>query len=269
MITIISSLVISAILFSLVYFVAGVSLGWSIFFALLGFGVIQALIGFLIQKRIKRDMEAVQYILLEGQKKLQAKMQRWQISPPGSMKAAQKEIFEDTKVFVKAALKETEILSKYKYFVPMIERQKATAQLQLNWMIKNFKAVDELMPKALFLDPSLSAIKMARMYTLEKPLEEIEKIYKKAVRRLRYNQNVLLASTWSWMLVKRGKDEEAQKVLNEALKSSDDKTLKANLLTLQNKCPGHFSNSALGDQWYTLYLEEPRYRTQRQHQDYR
>lgn len=269
MITIISSLLLSAVAFCLVYLVSGISLGWSIFFSLLTFGILQAILGLIIQKRIKADMDKVQAILLDGQKKLQAKMQRWQIAPPGSMKAAQREIFEDTKVFVKAALKETEVLSKYKYLVPMIERQKATAQLQLNWMIKNFNAVDELMPKALFLDPSLSAVKMARMYTLDKPLEEIGKVYKKAVRRLRYNQNVLLAAAWSWMLVKKGKHDEAFKVLTEALKSSDDKTLKANHTTLMNNCPGHFSNSGLGDQWYTLYLEEPRYRTQRQHPVYR
>jgi hypothetical protein len=82
--------------------------------------------------------------------------------PPGSIQAAQKEIADDTRVFVKEALAETENLRKYRLWVPMIERQMATAQLQLNWMIKDFKRVDELMPKAMFLDPTTVAIKLAR-----------------------------------------------------------------------------------------------------------
>ena len=151
----------------------------------------------------------------------------------------------------------------------MIERQKATAQLQLNWMIKDFKAVDALMPKALFLDPTTVAIKLARMYKADAKLEDMEAVYKKGVRRLKYNQNVLLAATWSWILLERngGKDEgeSAFKALAEALKSSDNEVLKRNHELLMNKKLAHFSNSALGDPWYALYLEEPRMRAQRQH----
>ena len=255
--------------FALSHFAGDVGIGWSITWGILGFGIFQAVVGLMMQKRIKRDMERVQQVVLDGQKRLQAKMQRWQVRPPGSIKAAQKEMFEDTKVFVKAALKETEVLSKYRHFVPFIERQQATAQLQLNWMIKDFKAVDALMPKALFLDPTTNAMKMARMYMQGRPMDEIGKVYRKAVRRLRYNQNVLLAGAWSWMLVQKGDIDGAFKALSEALKSSDDKTLKANHEQLMNNRPGHFSNSGIGDQWYSLYLEEPRMRTQRQHMVYR
>ena len=70
--------------------------GGCIFAAVVCFGVFQGVFGFLIQKRVKRDMDSVQAILMEGQKKIQQKMQRWQMRPPGSIQAAQKEIFEDT-----------------------------------------------------------------------------------------------------------------------------------------------------------------------------
>lgn len=265
MLTVIIAVAAAGGCFSGAYFAGDWSLGWSIFTGLLGFGVFQGVAGFLVQKRVKTDMERVQAILANGQRRIQEKMQRWQLRPPGSIQAAQKEIFEDTKVFVRDALAETERLRAYRLWVPMIERQIATAQLQLNWMIKEFKAVDKLMPKAFFLDPTMSAIKMARLYMLGAETKEIEKVYVKAVRRVRYNQNVLLAAAWSWILVQRKDVDGAFKALIEALKKSDNDTLKRNHEQLMNNRVAHFSNSGLGDQWYSLMLEEPRVKMQRPH----
>jgi predicted ATPase len=251
--------------FAAAYFAAAWSLGWSIFLGVLGFGVCQGVAGVIIQKRVKADMERVQAILANGQRRLQEKMQRWQMRPPGSIQAAQKEIFADTKVFVREALAETEVLRTYRWWVPLVERQMATAQLQLNWMIKEFKAVDALMPKALFIDPTMAAIKMARLYMLDAKTDEIGRVYTKAVRRLRYNQNVLLAATWSWILIQRKDVDGAFRALTEALKKSDNETLKRNHELLMNNRVAHVNNSGLGDQWYSLQLEEPRVRMQRQH----
>ena len=235
----------------------------------MAFVALQAATGIFMKKKIEAVMKRVQLIMADGQKKLQAKMARWQMRPPGSLKEAQKEIEADTRVFVKEALAATEDLGKYRLWVPMIDRQKATAQLQLNWMIKDFKAVDELMPKALVIGPEMAAIKLARMQMLDAPIEEMRKVYEKGVRRLRYNQNVLVAGCWSWILVRRGLVDEAFKALAEALKNSDDATLKANHEHLMNNRVAHFSNTGLGDQWYSLQLEEPRMRQQRQRPVYR
>ncbi len=255
--------------FSAAFWGGDFGLGWSLFLGLLTFGVFQFAVGFCIQKKVKADMMRVQGILEGGQKKLQTKMQRWQMRPPGSLQAAQKEIADDTRVFVKEALVQTESLGKYKWWVPMIDRQMATAQLQLNWMIRDFKKVDELMPKAMFLDPTTIAMKLARQQMLNADLAEMEKTYKKGVKRLRYNQNVLLAATWSWILVARGKVDEAFKALTEALKNSDNETLKRNHESLMNNRVAHFNNSGIGDQWYSLYLEEPKVKMQRQRSVYR
>lgn len=259
--------------FGAAYYGADWGVGWSVFTGIIGFGVFQALVGVWLQKRVKQDMAQVQSILEAGQKKLQTKMQRWQLRPPGSIQAAQKEILEDTKVFVREALSAVEGLSKYRLWIPMIDRQKATAQFQLNWMIKDFKAVDALMPKVLFIEPTTVAMKMARMFMKGDTTEDIEKVYKKGVRRLRYNQNVLLAATWSWILVRRNGDKDegasAFEALTEALKSSDNEVLKRNHEILMNRRVAHFSNSGLGDQWYSLLLEEPRVKTQRQRAVYR
>ena len=269
MITLMIAIVVAGGGFSAAYFAAGWGLGWSIFIGILCFGAFQAIFGIMIQKRVKRDMEKVQQILMNGQKRLQQKMQRWQMRPPGSIQAAQKEIAEDTKVFVREALAETETLRKYRLWVPMMDRQIATAKLQLSWMIKDFKTVDALMPKVLFVDPTMVAIKMARLYMTGGDMAEIEKAYLKGVRRVRYNGNVLLAATMSWIQVQKGDADGAFKTLTEALKQSDNATLKQNHEHLMNNRVAHFNNSGIGDQWYSLLLEEPKVRMQRQRSVYR
>ena len=269
MITLILAIAFGGGCFSAAYWPGDWGLGWSIFAGVAGFGVFQGVCGFLIQKRVKREMEKVQAILVGGQKRIQQKMQRWQMRPPGSVQAAQKEIFEDTKVFVKEALAQTSSLEKFRLWVPMMDRQIATARLQLSWMIKDFKTVDALLPKAICIDPTMSAIKMARLYMLDRPLAEIQKVYRKGVGRVRYNGNVLLAATMSWIQVQKGDNDGAFKTLTEALKKSDNETLKQNHEHLMNNRIAHFSNTGIGDQWYSLLLEEPRVRTQRPRSVYR
>ncbi len=244
-------------------------IGWSITWGVLSFIVVQVVLGRIIQKRVKVAMDAVQNVLLDGQKRLQSKMARWQMRPPGSIQAAQAEIARDQKVFVREALEQTEKLHAFDNWVPMMKRQIATAQFQLYWMIKDFKKVDELMPKALFLDPTMNAMKIARMYMTDKPTEEMAKVYEGASRRLRYNQNVLLAAEWSWILLQRKDVDGAFKALNAALEKSDNETLKANRDHLANNRVAHFSNTAIGDQWFALLLEEPRMHQQRQRPQWR
>ncbi len=269
MITILLGLLTGGGCFAALRYAAGWGLPWSITLGVLAAFAVQVAVSLVIRKRLMKDMERVQLILADGQKKLQLKMQRWQMRPPGSIQAAQREIMEDTKVFVREALAATECLSRYRGWMPMIDRQKATAQLQLNWMIRDFKKVDELMPKALLVDPTMVAMKIARLQMLEQPIEEIRKVYEKGVRRLKYNQNVLLAACYSWILVKRGLVDEAFKALTEALKNSDNATLRQNHEILMNNRVAHFSNSGLGDMWYSLMLEEPKVRMQRPRSVYR
>ena len=255
--------------FAAAFYAADFGTGWSIFSGLAVFGAFQGVCGVMLQRRVKRDMDAVQAVLAAGQRKLQEKMQRWQLRPPGSIQAAQKEIADDTRVFVREALAKTECLRKYRLYVPMMDRQIATAQLQLNWMIKDFRKVDELMPKALLIDPTMSAIKIARMHMKGEDSRDIAQVYGKAVRRARYNGNVLPAAAWSWIQVQRGDADGAFKTLTEALRKSDNETLKRNHELLMNNRAAHFSNSGLGDQWYSLLLEEPKVKMQRQRPVYR
>lgn len=243
--------------------------GWSTFFGVLTFGVANGVAGYLVQKKVKAQMQRVQDVLVAGQKRLQAKVNRWQMRPPGSIQAAQAEMARDQKVFVKEALAETEPLHRFDLWVPLMKRQIATAQLQLHWMVKDFDKVDALMPQALMIDPTMSAMKIARLHMLKRPTEEITKVYAKAVKRLRYNQNVLLAAAYSWILVQRDEVDAAFKALNAALEKSDNETLKANREHLANNRVAHFTNTALGDPWYALLLEEPKVHQQRQRMQWR
>ena len=243
--------------------------GWSVFLAVVAFAAVQIAVGLAVRRRVTAEMERVQGILVAGQKRLQQKMQRWQIRPLGSPKEAQREIMANTKLFVAEAMAQTAALEKYRLWVPLMDRQIATARVQLSWMVKDFKTVDALMPKVLLVDPMMTAIKIARLHMTGGDFKEIEKLYRKGVGRVRYNGNVLLAAEMSWIQVKRGDADGAFKTLTEALKKSDDATLKRNHECLMNNRVGHFSNSGLGDQWYSLLLEEPKVHVQRQRSVYR
>ena len=251
------------------YFTDVMGCGWSIFFGVLGFGSIQMFIGFRLQKKVKAAMKAVENVLMEGQKVAQAKTLRWQTRPPGSLQEAQNEIARDQRKFVLEALALTERLHKFDNWVPMMKRQIATAQFQLYWMVKEYRKCDQLMDKVLFVDSTMYAMKMARLYMLGKPNAEIQKVYDKGRKRLRYNQNVLIAATWTWILVQRGEIDEAFKALNEALRNSDNETLKANREAIANNRIAHFSNTNIGDAWWTLGLEEPKVKMQRQRMQWR
>lgn len=252
----------------------GVGAGWSTFNGFVCFLATQGGISYYFTKRIKADMNAVQGIMAAAQRAVEAKTRQWMIRPPGSIQEAQRIIQNDMAAAARKALEETGKLAKYKPWVLLVEKQIATAQFHLNWMLKDFKAVDALLPKALLLDPASVAMKMARMQMLSAPLDEIEKVYRKATARARYNGNVLPAACWSWILVRRSEAESdkakadelidrAFKALGEALKKSDNETLKRNHECLMNNRVPQFNNSGLGDQWYALHLEEPKIKTQR------
>ena len=251
------------------FFAGAFGCGWSVFFGVLGFGAVQMAIGIFLQKKVKGAMSAVEAVLLEGQKAVQAKTQRWQMRPPGSVQEAQNELARDQRRFVSEALALTEPLHRFDNWVPMMKRQIATAQFQLYWMIKEYRKCDQLMDRALFVDPTMYAMKMARLYVLGKPTDEIRKVYDKGKKRLRYNQNVLIAAAWTWILVQRNEIDEAFKALNEALKNSDNETLKANREALANNRVAHFSNTNIGDSWWALGLEEPKVKMQRQRMQWR
>jgi len=222
----------------------------------------QAGTGFLIQKRVKAEMGGVQKILEDGQKRVQFKVNQWQMRPPGSLKQAQLEMEREQRLVVERALEASKGLERFNRWAPLMGRQIATLRLQLFWMLKDFKRVDELLPKALVVDPMMAAVKIARMHM--KGEEGVEKVFRKHVARVRYGDGALLYGLYSWILVQKKDLDGAHKVLIEACEKMENETIKRNREHLANNRVSHFSNAGLGDQWYALHLEEPKVKMQRQ-----
>jgi hypothetical protein len=237
--------------------------GWSVFWGVLAFAAGQASAGFFIQKRVKAGMGGIEAILKDGQKRLQAKVNQWQFRPPGSLKQAQTELERDQRLFVERALEASKALERFSRWSPLMGRQLAAMRLQLYWMLKEFKKVDELMPKALVMDPMMAAIRLARMH-MKGETKEQAAFFKKHTRRLRYGQGALLYGLYSWILVQNQDLDGAHKVLIEACGKMENETLKRNREHLANNRIGHFSNAGLGDEWYALHLEQPKVKMQRQ-----
>ncbi len=262
MLTIVLNGVLGVLLMAALGLTGAAHWGWSIFWGVLAFVAGQGLTGYLLQKRVKAAMGGVQKILEDGQKRLQQKVAQWQMRPPGSVKQAKIEIEREQRVFVERALEASKELERFNRWVPLMRRQLASLRVQLYWMLKEFKRVDELMPQALVVDPMMACIKIARMYMTG--AEGVDKLFRRHAARLRYGQGALLYGLYAWILVQRKDLDGAHKVLIEACGKMENETLKRNREHLANNRVGQFSNAGLGDEWYALHLEEPKIKMQRQ-----
>ncbi len=237
--------------------------GWAIFWGVLIAVAGQIGAGLLLRKKMQGVMDDVQIILKNGQTRMQQKINRWQQKPVSSMKQAQDELLKDQRAMTAEALACVEQLTPYYKWIPMLHRQVETMRLQFAWQLKDLKLVDRLMPRAVMMDPMLMCIRLARMYQLDQPAAEMEKVFRKNKKRLRYNQSALLYATWAWILLQRKDVDGAFKVLNEANDKNENETLKRNREAIANNKPAHFNNAGFGDAWYALFLEEPKVRQQR------
>lgn len=235
--------------------------GWAVFFGILGFFGCQFLAGLFLKKKIKSEMEAVQGILLSGQKQIQEKTNTWRFRPPGSPKQAQIELMKMQHVFIEKALKQSSAFERYYKWSPLLKRQIATFRMQMYYQDRNFKEVDRLMPSCLFVEPISMAMKMARMYVRKD--SGVDQYFEKSVRRLRYGQGAIIYGLYAWICVKKGEIDKAIAALQRSDKHMENETLKHALEVLLNNRPKQFSLAGLGDEWYALGLEEPRIKYQR------
>ncbi|MDA3927243.1 MAG: hypothetical protein PF904_21440 [Kiritimatiellae bacterium] len=235
---------------------------WAVVWGVLIFLAGQLLSGYLVQKKVKVEMEVVQEILNSGKNHLQQKVSQWQMKPPGSIKDAQKIIEKEQKVFIDRALKASSGLEKFNRWAPLMSKQINALRLQLHWMNKDFKAVDKLMPHVFVLEPMMACIKISRMYMRNE--EGIDKIFKKHSAKVRDENGVLIYALYSWILVQQKKIDEAHKILIDGCEKTDSELLKRNRENLANNRVGHFSNAPFGEEWYALNLEQPKMKMQRQ-----
>ncbi len=237
--------------------------GWGLVWGVLTLVAGQVGLGWLLKRRMGALSDQVQAVMARAQAQMQAKVKRWQTRQMANPKAAEAELAKDRDAMIAEVQALLRPLERYRLWVPFLGRQLATMELQFAWQRKDFKRVDALLPRALLLDPTLACIKLARLWQREVPAEALDKAFRRAVRRTRYDTSALLYATYAWMLVKRGAIDEAFRILREGDERNENATLKANLDHLANNRLAHFSNAGFGEMWYALWLEEPKFHPRR------
>lgn len=246
------TLALSATYFS--YFYYNVSIGWSITYTLTVFIASQLLIALILRRRLTSITEEIQDVLMKGQKKINAKLQRFQQRPGGSQKAMQRQIDTEQRKLFKEALSMTKRLEKFFSWSMMIKKQVNTMRMQFYFQMKDFEKVDELIPNCFYMDSTTYAMKMARQYKNDS--DDLKKTFEKGVKKFKGEKVVIIYALYSWILVKRKNIEKAIEVLAQGKEATGNETLSKNWQFLVNKRIRNFSNASLGEAWYALHLEQ-------------
>ncbi len=237
---------------------------WSSVLGVLGFFIFQITLGLVMRKKMMVINTKIQDIMQRGQGVVQRKMQAFQSKPIGNMKTMQGIMEKEQAKFINEALVATDELEPFCKWSPMLKKQIATMKMQFYYQLKDYKKVDELIPKAMYFDVTTACIKMIRLFKNEK-LDELKKVFGKFSKKFKSDETVMVYALYSWILVKKLRDiDAAVEVLVEGKKKTSDEHLSRNLDALINGKVKQFSNAQLGDAWYGLQLEEPKMQKQRQ-----
>lgn len=261
MFSIVVSIVLAAVL-AVVANISGARTGTSIFVGVAVLIAAQYLIGFLVRKRVKKVQDELQAIMMQGQQRINRKVQQFQSKPGGNVKLIQRQIEGDQKVLFKQALDFTERFEAFKPWSPMMGRQIATMKVQYLYQLKEFTQVDAILATGGFLkgpmmmEPMAVAMKMARQYK-HKDIAGVEKTFKSKIKWFRGSRGTLLYGLLSWVYVKEGDAEKARELLNKGKEATSNEALAHNWTQLSNERIKNFSNAGLGEEWYALYLETP------------
>ena len=238
--------------------------GWAFLWGVIALAGSMFGINYLMRRRIMRVMNAMQAMMLDGQKQIQAKINAYQHKPMGDPKRVMADMEKLQKKLLNQALEYTDKLEPFRRWTPLFGRQLATTRMQFHYQMQEFKKVDELLPKCLIMDPLSAAMKMARQYSNKVAVPEIEKTFQKAKARLKYNQSSLLYSLMAWIYVQNNLIDQAHQVLVKGCADNENDTLKKNRDRLANNKVKEFSNANIGDEWFALFLEQPKFQMRRQ-----
>ena len=229
---------------------------WTIVNTVAAFAVCWIGVGLFIRRQINKINGIIQNKMGEAQKKINRKLQMFQNRPGTNVKSVQKTLEKDQNEAIHEALQTTRKIDRYFKWNFLLKKQITTMRMMFYYQMKDFKKVDELLPGCMFLDPRASAFKMARMY--KRKTEGIDKFFTSKSKRLKGENAALIYGLYSWILVKSDKADKALKLLTAARKKIDHPTIVENREKLANGKVKQFSNSGLGELWYSLYLEEPK-----------
>lgn len=239
-----------------------VSTGTTVFFSIAGFAGAFFLVGFLVRKKMAKAQGALQEHMQAGQRRMQHKVHQFQNKPGGNVKQIQRQLEADQKVMFKKALELTQGLEPFRNWSVLMGRQIATMRMQFYYQLKEFEKVDEILATCGFLrgpmmmDPMAVAMRMARCYKND-DLEGAKKVFKSRIRWSRGARGTMLYGLMSWIYVKVGEPNEARRVLLKAKDTTGEETFVRNWEHLSNDRVKSFSNAGLGEEWYSLYLENP------------
>ncbi|MDD5697504.1 MAG: hypothetical protein PHH77_02710 [Victivallaceae bacterium] len=220
-------------------------------------------IGLFIRRQINKINTLIQDQMTEAQRKINRKLQIFQSRPGANVKSVQKSLENEQNAAIAEALKTTYRIDPYFKWNFLLRKQISTMRMMFYYQMKDFRKVDELLPDCLLFDPRATAFKIARLYKRGAP--GIDKLFRQKIKRLKGENAALLYGLYSWILVKNGETEKALQLLTEARKKVDHPTIVENREKLANGKVKQFSNSGLGELWYSLYLEEPKIKQKKIH----
>jgi hypothetical protein len=238
------------------------SAGTTVFYSIVGFTGTFFLVGFLVRKKMSKAQGALQESMQAAQGRMQRKVQQFQNKPGGNVKQIQRELEMDQKVMVKQGLELTKGLEPFRKWSLLTGRQIATMRLQFYYQLKEFDKVDEILGTCGFLrgpmmmEPVAVAMRMARCYKND-DLAGAKKVFKRKIIWFRGDRGTLLYGLMSWIYVKVGEPDEARQLLLKAKEATGADTFSRNWEHLSNDRVKSFSNAGLGDEWYSLGLENP------------
>ncbi|OGV51754.1 MAG: hypothetical protein A2017_10465 [Lentisphaerae bacterium GWF2_44_16] len=219
--------------------------------------IMQVLIALFIRKKVMALTLRIQDIISEGSKRINRKIMSSQQKLAGNVKMMQKLVEKDQKEIISQAIEVVDTMDKYCKWNFLLKKQLDTMRMQFYFQIGEYSKVDQFIPKAMYMEPVSVAIKMVRQYKNNSP--ELDVTFKKKIRKFKGDKGIILYALYSWILVQKNEIDAAIKVLNMAKDQTDNETIHQNLNHLQNGKIKKFSNAAIGEEWYALKLEEPKY----------
>ena len=240
---------------------------WNTVFALLATIAVQVSLGLIFRKKITSVTNAIQQIIMEGQQRVQRKANMFQQKPAGGIKHMQKLLEKDQHVSLRKALELTSELQPWFKWSLLLNKQVSTMRMQFNYQLGEYKEVDKLLPNCFYMEPLAVAMKMARQYKNDDP--KLEKTFKSKIKKFKGDKGVLLYALYTWALIKRGETEKAFEILTTAKEKCDNEVIYKNWEALANGKIKQFSNAGLGDEWYSLKLENPKMPKQKMQKRFR
>jgi len=254
------ALIISIVLgllssFSGIY-LGDISIIWS---SLLGFFILivsQVGIGLLFRKPLNSINIRIQNIMQDGQKAVQKKMNDFQARPIGSQKAMQKVLEKVQFKFINDSIEATKEMEQYFKWSFFLKKQVASMRMQFYFQMKNFEKALEYAKESMIMDPNSANIRLVLEYKMKG--DDVEKLYQKYSKKFKGDDSIMIYAIYSWILIKAKEKEKAIAVLSIGKVKTTSEVLSDNWDSLINNKVKNFSNSRLGNGWYSLMLEEPK-----------